>query len=170
MWLIAACRRRVRIYYSQSPFAVCFAFVRFLLTLPTLGPAKESTAFHPLQRGPSTRKARGEACVEGMSLSIRKTRPPADLRGRVTPARETQDSRKYGFDTIFSQSKLDLGRQKLSYSQYDSCGNTPGNWVSTIRKHGIRGCKKPLEKAKLHRRILVKGARKRAANWVSTTL
>ena len=129
MWgaLRAACRRRVRIYYSQSPFAVCFAFVRFLLTLPTLGPAKESTAFHPLQRGPSTRKARGEACVEGMSLSIRKTRPPADLRGRVTPARETQDSRKYGFDTIFSQSKLDLGRQKLSYSQYDSCGNTPGN-------------------------------------------
>ena len=37
MWLIAACRRRVRIYYSQSPFAVCFAFVRFWLRWAGLG-------------------------------------------------------------------------------------------------------------------------------------
>ena len=39
-------------YYSSLPFTVRFTFVRSLLTLRGLGPAKESTAFDPLPSVP----------------------------------------------------------------------------------------------------------------------
>ena len=91
-----------------------------------------------------------------MSLSIWKTRASAELCGRVTPARETQDSRKYGFDSPFSHYFLDLRPQKISCSVYISCAN----WVEQRAKRQkictIIACEKHLKKGKLHRRILRK--------------
>ena len=79
---------------------------------------------------------------------------------RSTPAWETQDSREDGFDRLFSQKNLDLGPEKKTCLPYIYCENKAGNWVSTTKKDSIVGCKKHVEKAKLHRRIIQKTARK----------
>jgi hypothetical protein len=67
------------------------------------------------------------AASGGCLYQFDKTRPHAELCARVTPARETQDSRDDGFDSIFTQKKVDLGPEKKTCFVYIYWRNTSGN-------------------------------------------
>ena len=158
------------ISYSGLPFTVDLEKIRFLLTWRSLAPPKDCPSKFDPHPWPWTRQSSCRPAWWGCHYQFRKTRPPGDLPGRVTPARETQDSRKYGFDSPLSHYFLDWRPQKISCSVYIYCAN----WVSGRAKRQkictIIACEKHLKKGKLHRRILRKMKRKGAANWVSTTL